>query len=156
MRLRALFTCPAALLAAGLATATVAIAAVAGMTPTAAAPHPARTTTIAAPTATADTVATFNDGFTDGRSDAIGDDNRNNRVEPGETGWSCRTTPAADLDLCLQVAAQPSYSWRAPSGATIGNPNGRALIADLEVKPGTPLWTDTLRALHADYTAHTR
>ncbi|MET8696864.1 hypothetical protein ABZV65_30490 [Streptomyces bauhiniae] len=156
MRLRALFTRPAALLAAGLATAAIGIGAVAGTTApaaTAAAPHPAPTATI---TPRADTVVTYNDGFLNGRSDALGDDDRDDRVEPGETGWSCRTTPAADLPLCLKVASQPSYSWRAPSGATISNPNGRALIADLEVKPGTPLWTDTLRALHADYTEHTR
>jgi hypothetical protein len=46
-------------------------------------------------------VADYNDGFIDGAADAIGDDNGNGRIEPGETGWACRHTRLSDLKKCL-------------------------------------------------------
>ncbi|GHF32970.1 hypothetical protein GCM10010218_12550 [Streptomyces mashuensis] len=36
-------------------------------------------------------VTAFNDGFTDGRADALGDDNRDGRIDEGESGWDCHT-----------------------------------------------------------------
>ncbi|QOV41602.1 hypothetical protein IM697_18580 [Streptomyces ferrugineus] len=38
----------------------------------------------------ADTVTAYNDGFLDGRADAMGDDNRDGRVDEDESGWDCR------------------------------------------------------------------
>ncbi|MEU1355375.1 hypothetical protein ABZ410_15950 [Streptomyces cinnamoneus] len=37
-------------------------------------------------------VTAYNDGFTDGRSDAMGDDNRDGRVGEDESGWGRHTT----------------------------------------------------------------
>lgn len=37
-----------------------------------------------------DTVTAYNDGWTDGRADLMGDDNRDGLVDEDETGWDCR------------------------------------------------------------------
>jgi hypothetical protein len=106
----------------------------------------------AAPAAAA-SVRDFNDGFTDGRSDATGDNNRNGRIEPGELGWSCRATPLTDLDKCLALAGHPAYSWQTPDGSTSTEPDGRTALADLDARPGTTEYTAALTALTAQWTA---
>ncbi|MGW2550038.1 hypothetical protein [Streptomyces sp. NPDC001635] len=135
-------------------------------------PRPTRTATIVG---SEDTVTAYNDG----RADAMGDDNRDGRVDEDESGWECHTmgnrvcgtdgtetapvaapecelpNAAADvIRLCLTVAAQPAYGWTNPDGSRVDNPAGRALVADLEEEPGTPEWATALRALHADYLEH--
>ncbi|MGW3627603.1 hypothetical protein [Streptomyces sp. NPDC000880] len=112
-----------------------------------------------------------------------GDDNRDGIVDEDESGWDCRTmgnrqcgpiaeplptgvaiaapiecehndAPQDVFRLCLTVAAQPAYEWTNPDGSKVGNPDGRALIRDLEEQPGTPEWADALRALDAEYRAN--
>ncbi|GHG80702.1 hypothetical protein [Streptomyces griseocarneus] len=115
-------------------------------------------------------VTAFNDGFTDGRADALGDDNRNGRIDEDESGWDCHTMgnrvcgtrivadeckgAGAAVDLCVTVASRPPYGWTNADGSRADNPDGRARIRDLEEKPGTPGFPEALRALDADRREH--
>jgi len=116
-----------------------------------------------------DTVTAYNDGWTDGRADLVGDDNRDGRVDEDESGWDCHTMGnrlcGADvpteckgageaLRLCVTVASQPAYGWDIPGGGRADNPDGRARIRDLEEKPGTPEFAAALEALDAEYREH--
>lgn len=150
---------PAAILAAGLATALLGTVAALGPSaaPTTAAPHPS-------PRA----VATV-----------TGDDNGDGRIEEDESGWDCSTmgnrqcgpdvtgavvavpvecehndAPMDVFRLCQDVAAQPAYGWTNPDGSQVGIPAGQALISGLDEEPGTAAWSDALRALHAEYVEH--
>jgi hypothetical protein len=99
-----------------------------------------------------DTVA-WVDGWIDGQSSALGDDNRDGKVTRGEAGWECRNAGTAHR-LCVTVVSLPAYEWTNDDGSTVGIPNGRAQVRDLEEKPGTAAWTDALRALDAEYREH--
>ncbi|MEV8344487.1 hypothetical protein [Streptomyces niveus] len=115
------------------------------------------------------TGAAYNDGWTDGRADLVGDDNRDGRVDEDESGWDCQTMGnrvcGADVPaecenagdavrLCVTVASRPAYGWTNPDGSRVENPNGRARVRDLEEKPGTPGFTAALRALEDEYREH--
>ncbi|MCX5182585.1 hypothetical protein [Streptomyces sp. NBC_00268] len=115
------------------------------------------------------TVTGYNDGFIDGRADAIGDDNRDGHVDEDESGWDCHTMGnrvcGADVppecedageavQLCVTVASRPAYGWTNPNGSRVDNPDGHAQVRDLEEKPGTPDFTAALRALDAEYREH--
>lgn len=117
----------------------------------------------------ADVTAAYNDGFAAGRADAIGDDNRDGIVDEDESGWDCRAMgnglcgsdvpPECErageaLQLCVTVAARQAYGWTNPDGSRVDNPDGRALLRDLEELPGTPAWADAMAALDAQYRAH--
>ncbi|MFK0159067.1 hypothetical protein ACIQVK_44235 [Streptomyces sp. NPDC090493] len=121
------------------------------------------------PTGTPDTVTAYNDGFIDGRADAMGDDNRDGRVDEDESGWDCRTMgnrvcggdvppecqdAGEAVQLCVTVASRPAYGWTNPSGSRVENPDGHAQVRDLEEKPGTPDFTAALRALDEEYREH--
>ncbi|MFJ4342640.1 hypothetical protein [Streptomyces sp. NPDC088915] len=117
-------------------------------------------------------VTAYNDGWIDGQADLTGDDNRDGRIDEDESGWDCRsmgnrqcgplvdglpaachgTGPAAVL--CSTVAGRPPYGWTNPDGSRTDNPDGRALVLELEELPGTPEWTAALRALDAECRAH--
>ncbi|MCX4976511.1 hypothetical protein [Streptomyces sp. NBC_00620] len=156
---------PAAILAAGLATAFLGAAAALGpsASPTSATPRPTAGVTVTAP----------------------GDDNRDGIVDEDESGWDCRTmgnrvcgtdkpvalpvdcTPSGvctvdglpdecanagdDTALCVTVASRPAYAWTNPDGSKATNPDGRAQLRDLEEAPGTPEFTAALEALDAEY-----
>ncbi|WP_404949084.1 hypothetical protein HFP70_35465 [Streptomyces sp. ARC14] len=100
---------------------------------------------------------------------APGDDNRDGRVDEDESGWDCRSMGnglcGADvppecrdageaLELCATVASRPAYGWANPDGSRADNPDGRAMVRDLEERPGTPEFAAALRALDAEWRAH--
>lgn len=104
-------------------------------------------------------VAQFNEGFADGRADGMGDDDRDGRVERGEQGWSAEVLrecagAGRALRLCVTVASRPAYGWANPDGSRADNPDGRAMVRDLEERPGTPGFAAALRALDAEWRAH--
>ncbi|MGP4046890.1 hypothetical protein [Streptomyces sp. 2A115] len=116
-----------------------------------------------------DTVTSYNDGWTDGHADLVGDDNRDGRVDEDESGWDCRAMGnrvcGADVppecegageavQLCVTVASRAPYGWTNPDGSRVDNPDGRAQVRDIEEKPGTPGFTAALRALDAEYHEH--
>ncbi|MGW0033037.1 hypothetical protein ACWDXD_24875 [Streptomyces sp. NPDC003314] len=108
-------------------------------------------------------------GWIDGQAESLGDDNGDGRVDEDESGWDCAAMgnrlcgadvpPECEhageiLQLCVTVAARPPYAWSNPDGSRIDNPDGRALLRDLDERPGTPQWADGVRALDAEYRAH--
>ncbi|MFF8696316.1 hypothetical protein ACF08W_29295 [Streptomyces sp. NPDC015144] len=116
-----------------------------------------------------DTVTAYNDGFIDGRADAMGDDNRDGRIDEDESGWDCRTmgnrecgpdapTPCQKagpaLPLCVAVAMRPAYGWTNPDGSRVDVPDGRTVVRDLDAKPGSRAFLLELRALDAEYREH--
>lgn len=145
---------PAALLAAGLATAALGTLATFGGSAT---PPPR-------PDTTSD--ATYNDG----RADVTGDDNQDGRIDEDEQGWDCEAmgnrvcgTPhvpdecqgaGAAVELCVTVASRPAYGWTNPDGSRVDNPDGRARIRDLDEKPGDPEFPAALRTLDAEWREH--
>lgn len=161
MRIPRLTRRPAALLAAGLATAALGLAAVL------AGGHGTEAT---GADRNAPIVTAHNDGWTDGQADVRGDDNRDGRIDEDESGWDChsmgnrvcgtRTAPAECKDagtataLCVAVASRPAYGWANPDGSRADNPDGRAQVLDLEEQPGTPGFTAALRALDAEWREH--
>lgn len=111
------------------------------------------------------------DGWVDGQADALGDDNRDGVVDEDETGWDCTTMgnrqcgaaarPAEcrgageATTLCVTVVGRPAYGWTNADGSKVDLPVGAAMVRDLDEKPGTPEFADALRALDAEYRAHT-
>ncbi|MFG2141911.1 hypothetical protein [Streptomyces sp. NPDC048650] len=155
---------PAALLVAGLAAAALGLAAVLS------GGHGTEATRANRPASKAEIATAFNDGFTDGRAAAMGDDNRDGRIDEDESGWNCRTmgngvcgphpVPAeckgagTAIDLCVTVASRPPYSRTNPDGSRADNPDGRAQVRDLDERPGTPEFTAALRALDNEWREH--
>ncbi|WP_435060222.1 hypothetical protein [Streptomyces sp. bgisy060] len=149
-----------ALLAAGLATATL------GITGLIAVGHGAG----GEPGSSAALVEAYNDGFIDGRADAMGDDNRDGIVSEGESGWGCRVVgnggcgvrvvPAecagagAAVDLCVTVSGRPPYGWTNPDGSRVDNPDGLTQVRDLDETPGTAAFAAALRSLDAEWRNH--
>ncbi|MFJ2225626.1 hypothetical protein ACIOFY_36990 [Streptomyces anulatus] len=139
---------PAALLAAGLATALLGTVGILGATAAPGAPvPPASGVTVTLP----------------------GDDNRDGYVDEDESGWDCRTMgnrlcagdvpPECEragtaLQLCATVASRSPYGWTNADGSTVDVPDGRAMIRDLDETPGTAPWVDALAALDAEYREH--
>ncbi|MFB6700256.1 hypothetical protein [Streptomyces rubiginosohelvolus] len=148
LRLMARRPRPAALFAAGLATALLGTVGVLGTdAPAAPAAEPAPGVTVALP----------------------GDDNADGRIDEDESGWDCRTMGnrlcggdvppecerAGDsVQLCVTVAARAPYGWTNADGSTVDVPDGRAMIRDLDETPGTAPWADALAALDAEYREH--
>ena len=148
---------PAALLAAGLATTVLGLTATFFGGPGADASGADRGD---------ETVTVYNDG----RSDAVGDDHRDGRIDEDESGWDCRTMgnracgtrvvpdeckgAGNAVALCVTVASRPAYGWTNPSGSRVDNPDGHAEVRDLEEQPGTPEFTAALRALDAEWREH--
>ncbi|MCX4677671.1 hypothetical protein OG413_20580 [Streptomyces sp. NBC_01433] len=153
---------PAALLAAGLATAALGLVGVVSNADGAGAAgtdRPAPTTTV-----------TAYDIRTGGAAEPRGDDNRDGRIDEDESGWNChtmgnevcgpRSVPAecegagSAAGLCVTVALRPAYAWTNPDGSHVSIPDGRAQLRDLDETPGTPPFTAALRALDTEWRAH--
>ncbi|MEU6632908.1 hypothetical protein ABZ905_32180 [Streptomyces parvus] len=97
-----------------------------------------------------------------------GDDNRDGTVDEDETGWDCRTMgnrlcgPApqacqragAAAAQCATVASRPAYAWTNPDGSRVNIPDGRALVLDLDERPGTPEFAAAVAALDAEWRDH--
>ncbi|MEU8911731.1 hypothetical protein [Streptomyces nigrescens] len=83
----------------------------------------------------AEAVTAYNDGFIDGRADAMGDDNRDGRIDEDEQGWDCHT-----------MGNRLRGSRIAPDRCAQGR--------DLDEKPGTPEFTAAPRALDAEWREH--
>ncbi|MGW7090010.1 hypothetical protein ACWGH2_41875 [Streptomyces sp. NPDC054871] len=117
--------------------------------------------------------ATFGAARADGTprpTATVGDDNRDGRIDEDESGWDCRTmgnrvcgpdtVPAECRDagdataLCVRVAGRPAYGWTNPDGSRADNPDGRAMVRDLEEQPGTREFAAALRALDAEWNDH--
>ncbi|MFI7301325.1 hypothetical protein [Streptomyces sp. NPDC050121] len=123
-----------------------------------------------APTATqADVVEAYNDGWTDGRADLMGDDNRDGYVDEDESGWDCATMgnrqcgPGVQpqckgedeyADLCATVAGRPAYAWTDADGTPHTVAAGRKLLARVDAVPGTEEFAAALFALDTLWAQH--
>jgi hypothetical protein len=116
-----------------------------------------------------DTVAAYNDGWTDGRADLMGDDNRDGIVDEDETGWDCTTMgnrecgpgvppqckgEAEFADLCATVAKRPAYAWTDADGTPHTVAAGRKLLSRIDAVPGTEEFAAALWALDAQWVEH--
>lgn len=107
------------------------------------------------------------DGWKDGQADALGDDNRDGRVDEDESGWDCRTMGNRQCgtapqcrgevefaDLCATVAARPAYAWTDDNGTPHSVPSGRELLAQVDAEPGTEQFAAALFALDTQWVQH--
>lgn len=155
---------PAALLAAGAAVVAL------GTLGTLGASDATPTDFATAPTVTqADVVEAYNDGWTDGRADLMGDDNRDGYVDEDESGWDCATMgnrqcgpglpsqckgESEYADLCATVAGRPAYAWTDADGTPHTVAAGRKLLARLDAVPGAEEFAATLFTLDALWAQH--
>lgn len=65
----------------------------------------------------------------------------------------CRNAGNATL-LCVTVASRPAYGWTNADGSRADNPNGRAMVNDLDEQPGTPAFAKALAALDDEWREH--
>ncbi|MFI8206661.1 hypothetical protein [Streptomyces sp. NPDC085937] len=104
---------------------------------------------------------------TSGQADALGDDNRDGRIDEDESGWDCRTMGnrqcgTASLcrgevefaDVCATVAARPAYAWTDDNGTPHSVPSGRELLAQVDAEPGTEEFAAALFALDTQWVQH--
>ncbi|MEU3281453.1 hypothetical protein [Streptomyces antibioticus] len=117
----------------------------------------------------ADVVEAYNDGWTDGRADLMGDDNRDGYVDEDESGWDCATMGNRECgpgvlpqckgeteyaDLCATVAGRPAYAWTDVDGTPHAVAAGRKLLARLGVAPDTEEFAAALFALDTLWAQH--
>ncbi|GAA2439248.1 hypothetical protein [Streptomyces glaucus] len=111
----------------------------------------------------------YSEGWTDGRADLMGDDNRDGIVDEDETGWDCATMGNRQCgpdvppqcrgeveyaDLCTTVAKREAYAYTDADGTPHAVPAGRKLIARINAVPGTEEFAAALFAIDTQWAQH--
>lgn len=94
-----------------------------------------------------------------------GDDNRDGVVDEDESGWDCQAMGNRQCgsvppecqgedefpDVCAMVAERPAYTWTDARGAAHHVPDGRTLLAGIDLPRGSEAFQIRLFELDAEY-----